>query len=109
MPDPTLKEMQKGEVPELRRELQKLILPILVTHLDGAVTCIGTGFLIVVNGRQALMVTAAHNIDCIRKIENPHRAHHPSTLFRVEKHRFELHKTRPAQCAITREMRRTKR
>jgi hypothetical protein len=95
MPDPTPKEMQKGEVPELRRELQKLILPILVTHIDGTVTCIGTGFLIVVSGRRALMVTAAHNVDCVRKIENPHPAHHLSTLFRVEKHRFELHKTRP--------------
>jgi hypothetical protein len=97
MPDPTPKEMQKEEVTELRQELQKLILPILVTHINGTVTCIGTGFLIAANGRRALMVTAAHNMDCVRKIEDPYPAHHPTTpdFFRLEKHRFELHKTKP--------------
>jgi Trypsin-like peptidase domain len=95
MPDPTQNETQSERTDQLRLELQKLIMPILATRTDGKVKCIGTGFLIVVNGRRALMVTAAHNIDFVRKVENPHPAHHLSTLFRVEKHRFELHKTRP--------------
>ena len=43
------------------------------------------------------MVTAAYNMDYVRKIEDPYLADHPTIpdFFRLEKHKFELHKARP--------------
>jgi hypothetical protein len=53
MTEPIHSEIQEEEARLLRLQLQKLILPIVTTHLDGTVCCVGTGFLIVANGRHA--------------------------------------------------------
>jgi hypothetical protein len=97
MTEPIPSEIQKEEARQLRLQLQKLILPIVATQLDGTVSCVGTGFLIVANGRHAHMVTAAHVVDHLRKIENPYSRHHPSTpeFFRPQVFRFELRRTIP--------------
>jgi hypothetical protein len=97
MHDPTQNENQQEGTDQLRQQLQKLIMPILATRRDGKVKCIGTGFLIVTDGRQALMVTAAHNFDWIRKIDNLNLAYYPSVpeSFRPEIYRFELRNTKP--------------
>jgi hypothetical protein len=97
MTEPISSEIQEEEARKLRRQLQKLILPIVATQLDGAVSCVGTGFLIVANGRHAHMVTAAHVVAHLRKIENPYSPHHPSTpeFFRPQVFRFPLHRTIP--------------
>ena len=81
----------------IRLELQKHILPIVVTFPDGTVDCIGTGFVTFTNGRSAHLVTAAHVIDQIRRIDNPHPKHHPSTpsIFLPIIHRAELQRAKP--------------
>ena len=69
----------------------------MATQRDGTVSCVGTGFLIAANGRHAHMVTAAHVVGHLRKIENPYSRHHPSTpeFFRPPVFRFELRRTIP--------------
>lgn len=81
----------------LRTELQKHILPILATFRDGSVDCIGTGFVTFAKGRSAHLVTAAHVIEQIRRIDNPHPKHHPSTpgIFLPIIHRTELQRAKP--------------
>ena len=80
-----------------RLELQKHVLPILVTLPGGNVECIGTGFITLTNGRQAHLITAAHVIEEIRKIDRPHPKHHLSTpnILLPVVHRFELQHARP--------------
>jgi hypothetical protein len=80
-----------------RIDLQKHILPILVTLPDGNINCVGTGFVSVANGRQAHFVTAAHVLDEIRKIDNPHPKHHPSMpdIMRPVLYRSELKCAKP--------------
>ena len=80
-----------------RLELQKHVLPILVTLPGGIVECIGTGFIIFTKGRHAHLITAAHVIDEIRKIDSPHPKHHLSTpkILLPEVHRFELKRAKP--------------
>jgi len=86
-----------AEFTSLRTELQKLILPVLTSNVDRTVTCIGTGFVIVANGRQAHMITAAHVMKKVREIENPHPTHHPTTpeIFLPVRYRYELHRAKP--------------
>jgi len=61
-------------------ELRKLILPIASKlRENGTIRCHGTGFVILAYGRHAYMVTAAHVIEAIRRIESPHLVHHPTT------------------------------
>src|ERR1700730_2123272 len=78
MTEPIPSEIQEAEAHQLRLQLQKLILPIVATQRDGTVNCVGTGFLIAANGRYAHMVTAAHVVGHLRKIENPYSRHHPT-------------------------------
>ena len=82
---------------ELRIELQKHVLPIVVALPDGCIECIGTGFISFANGRQAHLVTAAHIIDQIRRIDRPRSRHDPSTpdVFRTIVYRFELKQANP--------------
>jgi hypothetical protein len=80
-----------------RVQLQKHILPIVVTFLDGSVDCIGTGFISVANGKQAHLITAAHVMEEIRKIDDPYPKHHLSMPkdFRTAVYRFELKHAKP--------------
>jgi Trypsin-like peptidase domain len=82
---------------EDRLRLQKHILPILVTLPDGHVKCIGTGFISLANGRQAHLITAAHVIDEIRKLDDPYPKHHLTTpsCFLPVVYRHELQYARP--------------
>ena len=80
-----------------RVQLQKHILPIVVTLPDGSVDCIGTGFISVANGKQAHLITAAHVVEEIRKIDDPYPKHHLSMPkdFRTAVYRFELKHAKP--------------
>jgi hypothetical protein len=69
--------MSQDNYESLRVALQKLVLPIISTD-QGNNHCIGTGFLPVANGRHAHMVTAAHVMDKLRKLDNPYPRHHPT-------------------------------
>jgi hypothetical protein len=82
---------------QLRTKLQKYVLPIIVTLPDGDAECIGTGFITFADGRYAHLVTAAHVIDEIRRIDNPRPRHHPSTpdIFRRITYRFEIKRAKP--------------
>ena len=59
--------------------LQQVILPIIATRRDGSFTAVGTGFVICVLGRQALMLSAAHVLRQVITIDRPHNIHHSST------------------------------
>jgi hypothetical protein len=80
-----------------RLQLQKHILPIVVTFPDGSVDCIGTGFISVANGKQVHLITAAHVIEEIRKIDDPYPKSHLSMPedFRAAVYRFELKHAKP--------------
>jgi hypothetical protein len=84
-------------IPDMRLQLQKHILPILVTTPDRVVQCIGSGFITVASGRKAHLVTAAHVVEEMRKVDNPHPKHHASAIseFLPIVHRFELRNARP--------------
>ena len=69
---------------DLKRDLQRVLLPIMVTGEGGLLRPIGTGFVIGAFGRQALMMSAAHNFDEIRALDRPWQRHHPTSLFYVE-------------------------
>jgi hypothetical protein len=89
--------MSSNERSADRLGLQKHILPILATFADGSVDCIGTGFITYANGRQAHLVTAAHVIEEIRKIDNPDLIRNlsiPNILRRIL-YRFEIKHARP--------------
>lgn len=54
-------------VPHELDYLKSAILPIIVMGKDGSFEPVGTGFIICTLGRQAVMITAAHNFrECIR-------------------------------------------
>jgi hypothetical protein len=80
---------------EVRLALRKAVLPIVTTHEDGSVSCIGTGFLIGIAGRAALMLTANHNIAAIKGVDRPHPRHHASAFFVVEEDVIVFQKTKP--------------
>lgn len=69
-------------------EAHHVVLPILITQKNGDVACIGTGFVIVANGRQAMMITAAHVFEEIRKVEQPFSTQHPTTGYIFPEVRF---------------------
>jgi hypothetical protein len=66
--------------PEYLR-LKRVILPIVATSNNlEFFDPIGTTFIIHHDGKQALALTAAHNIHEIAKIDCPYDLHHPTTL-----------------------------
>jgi hypothetical protein len=60
-------------------ELSMGVLPIAAENASGKTFVLATGFIIRANGRQAYLVTAAHVVREIRKMERPNPRHHPST------------------------------
>jgi Trypsin-like peptidase domain len=84
---------------DVHGELRRLILPV-VSKLkeDGTFRCHGTGFVIFAQGRIAILVTAAHVLEAIRRIETPNSRFHPTTpdLFRIEQHLLTLQRVIPA-------------
>ena len=83
---------------EVARELQRVILPIIATGTrDGSFIPVGTAFIILALGRQALLLSAAHNFTHIaEKIDRPFDTHHPSTPleFRVRPNGINLKETK---------------
>jgi hypothetical protein len=83
---------------EVAREVQRVILPIIATGTrDGSFVPVGTAFVIRGMGRQALLLSAAHNFAHIaEKIDRPFDTHHPSTLpeFRVHYSEINLKETK---------------
>lgn len=79
---------------DLKRDLQRVMLPILITGNKGQLAPIGTGFVIGAFGRQALVMSAAHNFDEIRALDRPWQLHHPTSLFHVEEMNVVLQRTR---------------
>jgi hypothetical protein len=82
---------------EVKRTLMAALLPIAAEDSAGDTFVLGTGFVIQANGRQAYLVTAAHVVREFRLMERPNPRRHPSTpaMFRLEEHRFEIHRTTP--------------
>lgn len=75
-------------------KLWTVILPILAADAAGDCHVLGTGF-VVVGGRRALLVTAAHVMREVRRVERPRERHHASAFFVPAEYRFELKRTRP--------------
>jgi hypothetical protein len=63
----------------VKLQLQKVILPIIATANDGGFHPIGTGFIICAIGREAIMLSAAHNFTEITRIDRPYDWSHPTT------------------------------
>lgn len=83
---------------EVAREVQRVILPIIATGTrDGSFMPVGTAFVIRGLGRQALLLSAAHNFTHIAgKIDRPFDTHHPSALpeFRARYNEIKLKETK---------------
>lgn len=79
--------------PDFKADLQRVVLPILATGEHGLFEAIGTGFVVGAFGRQALVLSAAHNFDHIRRLDRPYIRHHPSTPFFVEETDVTLSRT----------------
>jgi hypothetical protein len=83
---------------EVVREVQRVILPIIATGTrDGSFIPVGTAFVIRASGRQALLLSAAHNFTHIaEKIDRPFDTHHPCTPqeFRVRSNGINLKETK---------------
>ncbi len=89
----------KRMMPEsVKHRLQRLILPIIATGTkDSSFEPIGSGFIIRSLGRQALMLSAAHNFSHIaHKIDRPYELHHPSVpdILRPHQSKIELAQTK---------------
>lgn len=63
----------------LTYDFRRAVLPIVATSTQGDFYCIGTGFIICNRGRHALMLTAAHNLQEIERIDQPYELSHSST------------------------------
>jgi Trypsin-like peptidase domain len=77
--------------------LKRVIVPIVATSRDlESFEPIGTGFIIYGVGKQAIVLTAAHNIRAIGRIERPYDRCHPTTLpeFRFRETRVDLRNTK---------------
>jgi hypothetical protein len=77
-------------------QLKRVIVPIVATSRD--LQCfnpIGTGFIIHGRGKQAIALTAAHNIREIARIERPYDVCHPTTLpeFRLRETKVDFRNT----------------
>jgi hypothetical protein len=80
-----------------RAELWQTVLPILVEDEDGSMELAGTGFVVLVKGRQAHLVTAGHVNDYIQRKDRPNPRSHSSTPrdFVAPEYRVELRHVRP--------------
>ena len=61
------------------RALRRVVLPILVIERDGHIHAIGTCFLVSATGRDAIALTAKHNIDYVMRIDGSRDTHAPTT------------------------------
>jgi hypothetical protein len=79
-----------------RAELWQAVLPILFEGEDGSMEVVGTGFVVLANGRQAHLVTAGHVCQHIQSRDRPPRSH-PTALsdFIAPEYRVELRHVRP--------------
>lgn len=75
---------------DFKRQLAKLLVSFFATDKDGYTELIGTGFILSAQGKNALVMTAAHNFDFARKIQKPKRISHPSTLPEFQVHKGEI-------------------
>jgi hypothetical protein len=78
-----------------RAELWQTVLPILLEGEDGSMEVVGTGFVVLANGRQAHLVTAGHVCKEIQRRDRPLRSH-PTALpdFIPTEYRVELRHAR---------------
>lgn len=60
--------------------LERGILSLLAFSPDRSPQLIGTAFIIEAQGKSAVAMTAAHNLEAIRKVQNPYDYHHASAL-----------------------------
>lgn len=82
---------------EDKRRVQRAILPIVATGVRyDHFTPIGTGFVVATLGRRAVMLSAAHNFQTIRKIDMPYEISASNTLpeFRVEIEPYQMKETK---------------
>ena len=81
----------------MKVELWQTVLPIVVEDGDGSMEVVGTGFVILANGRQAHLVTAGHVGSYIQRKDRPNPRSHWSTPseFRAPDYRVELRHVRP--------------
>jgi Trypsin-like peptidase domain len=61
------------------RALRRVVLPILVIQHDGHMNAIGTCFVVSGTGRDAIALTAKHNIDYVMQIDGSRDIHAPTT------------------------------
>ncbi len=61
------------------RMLRRAVLPVLVIEKDGAITPVGTCFIVSAIEREALALTAKHNVEYIRRVDGGRDRHTPST------------------------------
>jgi hypothetical protein len=78
--------------------LRKVVLPILATSAGRQIELIGTGFVVGAYGRSALMMSAVHNFDAIRRMDRPRERSHPSSPFAVDEIDFTLSRTQIWAC-----------
>ena len=80
-----------------RAELWQTVLPIVVEDEDGSMEVVGTGFVVLVKGRQAHLVTAGHVTDHIQRKNRPNPRSRLSTPpdFVAPEYRVELRHVRP--------------
>ncbi len=64
---------------DVKFRVQQVILPITASTTHGEWHPVGTGFVICTLGRIALLLSAAHNFEEIKKVDQPYDHHHPST------------------------------
>ena len=77
---------------------RKVVLPIAATSSGRVFEPIGTGFVVGSFGRTALMMSAVHNFDAIRRIDRPRERSYPSTPFVVEEITATLSRTQMWAC-----------
>ena len=74
--------------------LQAAIFPIVrMSKADGEFCAVGSAFSISSGGRDALLVSAAHVFDDVRKKDEGRERHHPSALFVPEQKPHRLKRT----------------
>jgi hypothetical protein len=83
---------------DVHAELRRVVLPMVSKNKeDGSCRCHGTGFVIIARGQFAYVVTAAHVLEDIRRIETPNPYYHPTTpdFFRPIRFQFLLQRVTP--------------
>ncbi len=58
---------------------QRTIVPIVATFKFPDLEPIGTAFIIYTEGKKAIALTAAHNLQAIARLDPPHDTYHPTT------------------------------